>query len=230
MLSMLAFKRDFRTFKRGDLVKFPDPVTILVGDQGSGKSTLIELIRALGTPPTAREKLWQSVTLSQTEAGGIVAAFADGLLRIWARDFERDGVRNRTDIAPDEQGGLDLQLAAMRLSHGQSNRLILDELGRTTVTAPTLFLLDEPDSALSPRSCYALVRLFRKLASEGHQVIASLHSPIAIRGEIPEDPASGWKTVYDLETRQELPPEAYLKAQSAPPATTDPAERKPPHA
>lgn len=217
MLKAVAFRQDFRTFQKGDWVYFPGAITLVVADQGAGKSTLIELIRALATPPNKQKNAWQSVTISQEEARRIAIPFADGPeFRIWARDFERDSVRNRPDIVPEEQGGLSLQLASMRVSHGQSNRLVLDQVGSQVLSAPTLFLLDEPDNALSPRSCYELVRILRKLRSDGHQVIASVHNPIVIRGQIPEDSTSGWETVYDLETRQELTPDAYLEIQAQP--------------
>ncbi len=217
MLEGLIFMRPFRTLMGPQIIHFLDPVTLLVGDQGAGKSTLIELIRAITTRPETQDKLWQSIGITQEEARTIIAPFSDrNDFHLWARDFERDGQRYRTDIAPDEQGGLSLQMAALKMSHGQANRHILEGLGKAKIAQSTLFLLDEPDAALSPRSCYDLVRLFRKLAAQGHQVIAAVHNPIVIQGHLPEDPTSGWARVYDLETFEFTPPDTYLEAQSRP--------------
>jgi predicted ATPase len=41
-----------------------------------------------------------------------------------------------------------------------------------------LYILDEPEAALSPTGCFALVRRFNELANEGSQLIIATHSPI----------------------------------------------------
>lgn len=47
LLNRIEFKKDFRTFKKGDLISFYDRLTVIVGDNGTGKSTLIGAIRNL---------------------------------------------------------------------------------------------------------------------------------------------------------------------------------------
>ena len=46
MIKSITFKKDFRCFVKGDKFDFRSGINVLVGDQGSGKSTLIELIRS----------------------------------------------------------------------------------------------------------------------------------------------------------------------------------------
>ena len=44
--------------------------------------------------------------------------------------------------------------------------------------APGLYLMDEPEAALSFRSCLRLVALMHQLGESGAQVICATHSPI----------------------------------------------------
>jgi len=60
------------------------------------------------------------------------------------------------------------------------------ESSMTHVLAPTVDfadstpILDEPEAALSPTGCLALVRRFNELANEGSQFIIATHSPIVM--------------------------------------------------
>ncbi len=46
------------------------------------------------------------------------------------------------------------------------------------VDGPGLYLLDEPEAALSFRSCLRLAGLMHRVAGEGGQIICATHSPI----------------------------------------------------
>jgi len=60
------------------------------------------------------------------------------------------------------------------LSHGESFLALL----RSRFAGYGFFLLDEPESALSFRSCLALVALLDDLRREGAQVLCATHSPL----------------------------------------------------
>jgi predicted ATPase len=59
-------------------------------------------------------------------------------------------------------------------SHGELFLTLL----RSRLTAPGLYLLDEPETPLSPTNQIALLALLLEAANRGSQVIAATHSPI----------------------------------------------------
>jgi predicted ATPase len=154
------------------------PVTVLVGGNGSGKSTLVEAVaEAWGRSLTAQVKHWGPES-SPEDAG------------LW-RDLEPSGER------PRPQGGVWLRGEAMhgvfggidadafelrpfggvplnRRSHGEGFLALLES--RTTERG--LWILDEPESALSFRSSLRLLALLRAVAATGSQVLLATHSPV----------------------------------------------------
>lgn len=59
-------------------------------------------------------------------------------------------------------------------SHGEGFFAVLDAM----FTRPGLYLMDEPEAALSFTSCLRLVSLMDHLASIGGQIICASHSPV----------------------------------------------------
>ena len=59
-------------------------------------------------------------------------------------------------------------------SHGEGFFTVLERM----VSGPGLYLMDEPEAALSFQSCVRLVALMNRVAGEGGQIICSTHSPI----------------------------------------------------
>jgi hypothetical protein len=72
------------------------------------------------------------------------------------------------------------------MSHGES---ILEVLQRHFDT-PGLYVLDEPESALSFSSCLALVGVLDDLARRGGQVLCATHSPLLTAPPGRDDPAA----------------------------------------
>jgi len=154
------------------------PVTVLVGENGSGKSTLLEGIAFA----------WRSRLTAQVHHWGPVPS---------AEDTDLHRCLHLTGEHPPPQGGCFLRAEAMHLhfagvdadgtelrafddrplntrSHGESFLAFLEsrryERG--------LYLLDEPEAALSFRSCFALLYLLGDAVAAGSQVILATHSPL----------------------------------------------------
>ncbi len=164
-----------------DGLHFTRPVTFLVGENGSGKSTIVEaLAEAYGVSATGggaggrryasaavRSPLGEAIHLHRTKAGsGLVGEKARGY---FLRAETAYGVFAAVTGSP-AYGGHDL----LSLSHGESFLAVFD----TRFAKRGLYLLDEPESALSFTSCLKLLALFMELTERGSQVVCATHSPL----------------------------------------------------
>lgn len=205
-----------------DGLSFVRPVTFLIGENGSGKSTIIEaLAEAYGldvrgghggrrynnAPP--KGLLGQALQLDLTRRGtrGRGRSFflrAETALGVF--EFMSDyGVA----------GYGDKHLA--KISHGEGFMQVID--GR--FSEPGLYLMDEPEAALSFTSCLQLVSALDNLARVGGQVICATHSPLisAIPGaqilELTQDGIQSRKweetAMVDHWRRYLADPRSYLK-------------------
>jgi predicted ATPase len=153
-------------------------VTLLAGENGSGKSTLIEGIAvAAGFNPEGGSRNMQHVTgPSHSELHERLHVVRD------ARPM-RDGWFLRaesfyniaTHIEQLEVSGYG-DASLHEQSHGESFlSLVLERFGDRG-----LYILDEPEAALSVRGMLALIRRMHELAERGSQFLASTHSPILL--------------------------------------------------
>lgn len=172
MLHGVKFIKEHRCFKKDEDIRFRPGVNLLVGEQGTGKSTLLGRIIADGKSGQKPEYL-------------LVDA---GLIPMMAMDFERDNPRGKGYF--NDNMSMAAQISCYYMSHGQMNNGILSALEKEE---NTLFLMDEPDMALSIRSCNKLVKRLKIAESKGCQVLAAVHNPIII-GAFPE--------VFSLEHRK----------------------------
>jgi|SRR6185436_2834842 len=209
MIKTVLFKKDFRCFSKGDKFEFRSGINLLVGDQGCGKSTLIELIRSklepnLGANDTDSSYRAKSI-ISNHKIDELVEIITDHNTKCFAYDFERESARDMSAIHFDMVAE---QLAAMKSSHGQGNHISLNRsLGKISKSKDIgVVLLDEPDAAMSPRSCYNLLLVIKAIAEEWKkQIILSAHNPIIINGHHPllkKDLQSIFTEVLSLEDKK----------------------------
>jgi len=157
-------------------------VTFLVGENGTGKSTLVEGIAvAAGFPAEGGSLGFGAHTREE------VAALADGLRLERGYRRPRTGfflraesffnVATEIDRLEDEEAGLLLSYGGVSLherSHGEGFlALALHRFG-----PDGLYVLDEPEAALSPQSSLALLRRMHDLVDAGSQFVIATHSPI----------------------------------------------------
>jgi predicted ATPase len=154
------------------------PVTVLVGENGSGKSTLVEAVaEAWGRSLTAQVKHWGPEP--STEDAGLWRELELSGERprpqggVWLRGEAMHGVFGGIDADAFELrpfGGVPLN----QRSHGEGFLALLES--RTTERG--LWILDEPESALSFRSSLRLMALLHAMAAAGSQVLLATHSPV----------------------------------------------------
>jgi predicted ATPase len=153
-----------------------DPVTVFVGDNGVGKSTLVEAIAlAYGMGPEGgstmsghstrptESQLWEHLVLGR-EPGATKSGF-----------FLRAETMHGLFTFLEEHPGARPEPRFHERSHGESFLDFVIDRSQW----PGLWILDEPESALSFSGCLALIGLLQAIVEGGTgQVVLSTHSPV----------------------------------------------------
>ena len=168
-------------------IEFHKPVTFFVGENGSGKSTLIEALAiSQGFNPEGGTKNFRfSTENSHSElcdylrvARGVVRPGDGFFLR--AESFynvatEIDRMDREPGFGPPvvmSYGGVSLH----RQSHGES----FLALAENRFGGRGLYILDEPEAALSPRGLIRLMQRMDELVRQDSQFIIATHSPMLL--------------------------------------------------
>lgn len=166
-------------------LRFDKPVTFLVGENGSGKSTLIEAIAILmGFNAEGGSRNFNFATaqahadlhryLRPTKSA---RRMGDGFFLRAESYFNVASEMDRLDAEPglgapirNSYGGRSLH----QQSHGESFfALLLHRL-----RGDGLYILDEPEAALSPSRQLAMLTRMHELVADGAQFLIATHSPI----------------------------------------------------
>lgn len=156
-------------------------VTFLVGDNGSGKSTLLEALAvAAGVNPEGGSRQQRFSNRASESELGAVTTLVRGPGRERGAYFLRAetmyAVATELENTPgtrwDVYGGRSLH----EQSHGESFLAVL-----THRFGPRgLYLLDEPESALSPTGLLAAIALLDAAVAAGSQCVIATHSPVLL--------------------------------------------------
>jgi len=151
-------------------------ITVLVGENGSGKSTVVEMLaEAYGLNPQGGSILAPAVRVRETEPGAgsrLVVERGAGGRAAWAYFLRADTMHSLYSYL-EQNPGRSLE-RFHELSHGQGFLEIL----RTRVNQRGFYLMDEPDAPLSFVASLSLVALLHDLADANSQVVVATHSPI----------------------------------------------------
>ena len=171
-------------FQQPECIRFSTPVALFVGENGTGKSTLIEAICHQSNIHIWRDSdkvryehnrfeddLYRYVSLEWT-AGRVPGSF-------FGSDIFQYFTQVLDEWAATDPGQLQYfgGKSLVTQSHGQS----LMAFFRARYQVAGLFLLDEPETALSPKSQLELLDLIIRMSAAGHaQFIIASHSPILL--------------------------------------------------
>lgn len=164
-------------------LEFHRPVTFLVGENGTGKSTIVEAVADACKISSQGGKAGTKYasTTDRTPLGEALAADLTSLGRQLISGprrkrkgffFRAETLFNLGQHVSGRYGFWEQELTEQ--SHGESFFTVLE----TMFTEPGLYLMDEPEAALSFTSCLRLVALMSDLGRSGGQIICATHSPI----------------------------------------------------
>jgi len=172
-------------FRKQQSISLDSSVTFFVGENGSGKSTLLEaitrkcgiyiwqgMLRPRFNASPYEKDLHKTITIEWADGGKVPGSF-----------FGSQIFSNFTRIL-DEWLTMDPGLleyfggkSLMAQSHGQS----LMAFFKSRFKIKGLYLLDEPETALSPTSQLTLLNLLREVGRSGNaQFVIATHSPILL--------------------------------------------------
>jgi predicted ATPase len=154
----------------------PAGVTLLVGENGSGKSTIIEaLAEAYGLNAEGGSRGAQHTTRATESPLGSALQLIRSPGRLVSSYFLRaetmHGLYSYLEAHPSERR---VEPRFHEMSHGESFLAIL----RERFAGYGFFLMDEPEAALSFTSSLGLLALLDDLRREGAQVVIATHSPL----------------------------------------------------
>ncbi len=188
-------------------LRFATPVTFFVGENGSGKSTLLEAIAAgmksvaIGSEDVAHDqtlrharRLADAMTFVRGQNPGRGSYFHaedafgftkrvgrmmeefDQLAEQYDRDLEGVSRRDRVGMARGQRAALAARYGDNpdAMSHGESFLNVF----RQRCVPGGLYLLDEPETPLSPLRQLALLSHIKQKVAEDSQFIIAAHSPI----------------------------------------------------
>ncbi len=158
---------------------FESAITIIVGENGSGKSTLIEAIaQAAGFSAQGGSQDHQT-GMAETENALTKALRLSWLPKVSRGFFFRAesffNYQTYIDRAYEESGGVPPGMH--KRSHGEAFLQAFEE--RLHARQRAIYILDEPEVALSPQRQLAFLRILREWQISGQvQAIIATHSPI----------------------------------------------------
>ena len=159
-------------------VDFEKPVTCFVGENGSGKSTLLEAMAvSYGFNPEGGTKNYSFSTFdSHSELCDSLRLIRGPRKARWGYFLRAESFYNvaTAEAAYSQSGGTPQHLHEK--SHGESFLATVQNNFR----GDGVYLLDEPEAALSPQRQLTLLREIHTCAQTGAQFFIVTHSPILL--------------------------------------------------
>ncbi len=181
-----SYLRNIPSLEKVDALTFDRNITFFVGENGSGKFTLLEGIAvAYGFSAEGGSRNYNFSTYNSHSELHEAISLVKGIRRPKGNYFLRaesfynvaskaEDYRDDTpcEIYYERYGGKSLH----QQSHGESFLALIQE----NFSDNGIYILDEPEAALSPQRQLTLLMEIDRLAKQGSQFIIASHSPILL--------------------------------------------------
>lgn len=175
---------NLKILRNTDRIPFDRDITFFIGENGTGKSTLLQaMARRCGIHIWQKETfsrlnynpheddLYRAISVDWKDGPVPGAYFGAQIFSHFAQSLEEWAVNDKKML--DYFGGDSL----LTQSHGQS----LMAYFSSRYSRRGLYLMDEPETALSPESLIRLLNLLIRIREQGHaQFIIATHSPLLL--------------------------------------------------
>ncbi|MDE6060361.1 MAG: AAA family ATPase, partial [Clostridia bacterium] len=155
-------------------INFEKPVTFIAGENGSGKSTIIEAIAVsigLSAEGGTRNMVYETVN-STSVLEQYLTLFKSGIQPRWKYFLRAESFYTMAQAySRYNYNSPEIYMQ----SHGEAFNSIFDGFSENG-----LYLMDEPESALSPKNQMRLLITMNTLVEKGCQFIIATHSPILL--------------------------------------------------
>ena len=173
-----SYLREIDAIKEMEYLEFHNSITIFVGENGSGKSTLLEAIAVnYGFNPEGGTKNYSFSTFdSHSELCDAIRLSRGFRKPKWGYFLRAESFYNvaTAEDSYSKDGGV--PQFYHEKSHGES----FLQLVQNNFSENGVYLLDEPEAALSPQRQLSLLLEIVNCAKQGSQFIMVTHSPILL--------------------------------------------------
>lgn len=181
-IEKIRIEKEYRNLKKGLIIDFK-PITLLVGEQGCGKSSLLNLLHN----QIVKEHIFIQLS-DYAESNGIEFFYFD----TESMNPRISGIDNYTNPDGTEKGiGIGKALVSRFKSHGECMADFTVNILKQAENC--ILFLDEPEAALSLKNQYRLAKEINDLPSRNVQIIAATHCLPLIESV---------SEVYDLEHKK----------------------------
>lgn len=178
---------NYRCFTSGETFLFDPCVTLLVGDQGVGKSTLLKGLHSIAN--------WIEIELSQKCIEDGCSTYYFDTEKMNPRIQQTlSGIKNETVYKA--------HVLSHFKSHGETLKEWLLNPLKTSKNENAVVFIDEPESGLSVRSQYQLAKEIKKQTNK--QFVIATHSTILMQE---------FKKVLSLEHKEWMSDKEFIKTQ-----------------
>lgn len=178
LISEGSYLRNISSLQNVQEIVFEKPVTFFAGENGTGKSTLLEAIAvASGFNPEGGSINYSFSTYDSHSELCRALTLSRGISKHkWGYFLRAESFYN---VATKELKYADIDHPSLRLherSHGESFLTIIQQ----RLSDAGLYILDEPEAALSPQRQLSLLIQMKEAVAAGAQFIIASHSPILL--------------------------------------------------
>ena len=174
-----SYLKNIEAIRSIDELYFHSPVTFFVGENGSGKSTLLEAIAvAYGFNPEGGTLNYSFSTFDShselCEATRLIRSYKKAKWGYFLRAESFYNVASAEEYYSAQPGGVPQHYHEK--SHGESFLSVI----QNNFNKEGLYILDEPEAALSPQRQLTLLLEMSKCVKNDSQFIIVTHSPILL--------------------------------------------------